>query len=174
MTQPTVLSGTKLLILIGDGNSPETFSQPCGLTTRNFNLKASTNSTLIPDCDNPEAPAWEAKDVNALSADVSGEGVMAVESFDLWDDWFLSAEPKNVRIELNDPALGYWEGSFILTDLRYGGTRGQKVTLGITMANDGALAWHDGVSDIGDGDSPPGVDSPDADFTTTYIAIGQY
>ncbi len=145
MAQPTVLVGTKLLILVSDGNSPETFSQPCGLTTRNFNLKASTNSTLIPDCDDPEAPAWEAKDVNALSAEVAGEGVMAVESFDTWNNWFMSALSKGARITLDDPALGYWAGSFILTDLRYGGTRGQKVTLGITMANDGAVTWNDAV-----------------------------
>jgi hypothetical protein len=71
MTQPTVLPGTKLLILVGDGASPEVFGEPCGLTTKSFELSASTNTTLIPDCADPEAPAWEAKDVNALSATAS-------------------------------------------------------------------------------------------------------
>ena len=49
MAQPTVLAGTKLLILVGDGGSPEVFAQPCGLTTRGITFTASTNSTLIPD-----------------------------------------------------------------------------------------------------------------------------
>ncbi len=142
MAQPTVLVGTKLLILVGNGNSPETFAQPCGLTTRNFNLKASTNTTLIPDCDDPEAPAWEAKDVNALSADVSGAGVMAVESFDTWNDWFMAATSRHCQIKLDDDALGQWEGSFIITDLKYGGVRGQKVTLDVTLVNDGAVIWN--------------------------------
>lgn len=141
MAQPTVLTGTKLLILVGNGADPEVFSQPCGLTTRTFDLAASTNTTLIPDCDEPDAPAWEAKDVNALSATVSGSGVMAVESFDIWNDWFMGATAKNLQIKLDNAALGHWAGSFILTSLKYGGQRGQKVTVDITLVNDGAVVW---------------------------------
>jgi predicted secreted protein len=141
MAQPTVLTGTKLLILVGNGADPEVFSQPCGLTTRAFDMAASTNTTLIPDCDAPDAPAWEAKDVNALSATVSGSGVMAVESFDIWNDWFMAASAKNLQIKLDNLALGHWAGSFILTSLKYGGTRGQKVTVDITLVNDGAVVW---------------------------------
>jgi predicted secreted protein len=141
MAQPTVLAGTKLLILVGDGSSPEVFAQPCGLTTQGIDFSASTNTTLIPDCDFPENPAWEAKDVNALSASVTGNGVMAVESFDIWNDWFQAAEGKNCHIKLDSDALGYWSGQFILTGLKYGGQRGQKVTVDITMANTGAVVW---------------------------------
>lgn len=144
MAQPTVLAGTKVLILVGDSGSPEIFAQPCGLTTKNFTLSASTNSTLIPDCADPEAPAWEAKDANALSAQVSGSGVMALESFDTWKDWFLSANSKHCRITLDDPSLGYFTGAFLLTSLKYGGVRGQKITLDITLDNDGQVTWVDG------------------------------
>ena len=87
MAQPTVIAGTKLLLLVGNGASPEVFAEPCGLTSKGFDMAASTNNTLIPDCDDPEAPAWEAKDVNSLSATVSGQGVMATESLDTWRDW---------------------------------------------------------------------------------------
>jgi predicted secreted protein len=141
MAKPTVLPGTKLLILVGDGVSPELFAQPCGLTTRSFDLSASTNTTLIPDCTDPEAPAWEAKDVNALSAAVSGSGVMAVEAFDAWNDWFMSAEAKNVQIKLDHASLGHWTGRFILTSCKFGGQRGQKVTVEVALANDGEVAW---------------------------------
>ena len=141
MTAPTVLPGTKLLILVGNGGAPEAFAQPCGLTTRNFELAASTNNTLIPDCDDPEAPAWEAKDVNALSATASGQGVMAVEAFDTWNDWFTSAAARNARIMLDDPSLGYYQGSFILSSLKFGGQRGQKITVDVTIVNNGAVTW---------------------------------
>jgi len=141
MTKPTVIPGTKLLILVGDGAAPDVFTAPCGLTTRGIAFTASTNSTLIPDCDDPEAPAWEAKDVNSLAAQVTGNGVMAVESFDVWNDWFLSATAANCQIKLDDPALGQWEGMFILTALRYGGQRGQKVTVDIAMDNTEEVIW---------------------------------
>ena len=61
MAKPTVLPGTKLLLLLGDGASPETFAEPCGLTTKSFDLAASTNTTVLPDCTDPEAAAWEAR-----------------------------------------------------------------------------------------------------------------
>lgn len=141
MAKPTVLAGTKLLILVGDGASPEVFAQPCGLTTQGIDFSASTNTTLIPDCADPEAPAWEAKDVNALSAQVTGQGVMAVESFDVWNDWFQSATAKNVQIKLDNAALGHWAGQFVLSGLKYGGQRGQKVTVDITMVNNGEVPW---------------------------------
>jgi predicted secreted protein len=143
MAQPTVIPGTKLLILIGDGASPEVFAAPCGLTTTGFTLSASTNSTLIPDCADPEAPAWEAKDVNALSAQVSGSGVMAVESYALWKDFFMGAVAKNVQIKLDDPGLGSYQGQFILTSFKNTGQRGQKVNVDITLDNNGAVVWTD-------------------------------
>ncbi|MCA6098865.1 phage tail tube protein [Bradyrhizobium australafricanum] len=143
MAQPTVIAGTKLLILVGDGASPEVFAEPCGLTTKSFNLTASTNTTLIPDCDDPEAPAWEAKDVNSLAAQVSGSGVMAVESYAKWNDWFMSAAARNAQIKLDNAGLGHYAGSFILTSLKLTGTRGQKVTVDVTLDNDQAVTWVD-------------------------------
>ncbi len=142
MAQPQVLVGTKLLILVESSDSPGQFSEPCGLTTKSLNFGATTNSTLIPDCDDPEAPAWEAKDVNSLSATLSGSGVMAMESFDTWQDWFMSATSRNIQIKLDDASLGQWEGSFIISALNYGGQRGQKVTIEVTMVNDGAVIWN--------------------------------
>lgn len=141
MAQPQVLAGTKLWIMVGDGASPEIFSQPCGLTTRGIAFTAQTNSTLVPDCDDPELPAWETKDVSSIAAQVTGNGVLAVEAFDTWNDWFQTAAAKNCQITLDDPGLGHWAGSFILTSFRVTGQRGQKVTVDITMDNNGAVPW---------------------------------
>ena len=150
MAAPTVITGTKLLVLIGFGGdspgSPDVFSEPCGLTTKGFDLTASTNTTLIPDCTDPSLPAWEAKDVNSLSAEVTGSGVMAVESFHTWLDWFLGATERQARIQLVSPttsplSLGYLQGAFILSKLSYQGTRGQKVNIDVTLSNNGALAF---------------------------------
>jgi hypothetical protein len=139
--KPTVIPGTSLLLLVGDGASPETFGEPCGLTTKSFDLSASTNTTLIPWCDDPEAPAWESTDINALSCTGSGSGVMAVEAFDIWNDWFMNAVSKNMQVKLDNPALGHYAGSFKLTSFKLAGTRGNKVTVDLSFKNDGAISY---------------------------------
>lgn len=141
MAQPTVIAGTKLLVLVGDGASPEVFATPCGLTTNTFSLTAATGSTSIPDCTDPELPVWDSKDITSLSAQVTGSGVMAVESFDVWNDWFIGALAKNAQIKLDNASLGHYEGQFILSNFKLTGTRGQKVTVDITLDNNNAVTW---------------------------------
>src|SRR5262249_3845147 len=150
MAAPTVIAGTKLLILVGAGGdspgSPDVFGEPCGLTTKNMNFTLSTNTTVIPDCIDPSLPAWEAKDANAIAAEVTGSGVIVGESFHTWADWFLGATSRNIRIQLVSPAanplsLGYWQGTFFLTRLTYNGVRGQKVQIDITLASDGQITF---------------------------------
>jgi hypothetical protein len=143
MAQPTVLPGTKLLVLVGDGASPEVFAAPCGLTTQSFGLTAATNTTVLPDCADPELPAWEAKDISSLAAQITGSGVMAVESFDTWKDWFMSAAAKNAQVKLDNAALGHFSGSWILSSFKLTGQRGNKVTIDVTMDNNGAVIWTD-------------------------------
>jgi predicted secreted protein len=143
MAQPVVLPGTKLLLLVGNAASPEVFAEPCGLTTKSFDLSASTNTNLIPDCADPEAPAWESTDINALSATLSGSGLLAVGSFDIWRDWFMSGEGKNMQIKLDHASLGHYVGSFKLTQLKHTGTRGNKVTIEVSAKADGAVTWVD-------------------------------
>lgn len=150
MAAPTVIPGTKLLILVGSGGdspgSPDVFSEPCGLTTKNAALTAATNTTIIPDCIDPSLPAWEAKDVVSLAMEVTGTGVMAVESFQTWNLWFLGGTERACRIQLVSPAgfanyLGYYLGNFILSSLTWGGVRGQKVTIDVTLSNNGAIVF---------------------------------
>jgi hypothetical protein len=141
MAQPTVISGTKLLILVGDGGSPEVFAEPCGLTTKAFDLAATTNTNIIPDCANPDAAAWEATDVNALSGTATGNGVMAAEAYPVWNAWFMSSLGRNCQIKLNAPTLGHYSGSFKLTSLKLSGTRGNKVLVDLSMKSDGAITY---------------------------------
>lgn len=146
--KPTVLPGTALLILVGDGGSPEVFATPCGLTNNTFSLTASTNSTIIPFCDDPEAAAWESKDISSLAAQVSGTGVMATESFSEWNDWFLSGTSRNAQIKIDDGLghfLGHYEGKFVLSTFKLTGARGQKITIDVTLDNDDIVTWVDGA-----------------------------
>lgn len=139
--KPTVIAGTKLLILVGDGASPEVFSAPCGLTNQTFTLTSAVGSTVVPFCDDPEAAAWDTKEVTSLSAQVTGQGVMAVESFAVWNNWFLNGVAKNAHVKLDDPGLGHYEGPWVLSNFKLTGTRGQKVTVDITLDNADIITW---------------------------------
>lgn len=139
--KPTVIAGTKLLILVGDGASPEVFAQPCGLTNNGITITTATGSTVVPWCDAPEDVAWETKEATSLSMNVTGSGVMAVESFDIWNEWVLSGEAKNVQVKLDAVGLGHYEGPCILSSFKLTGQRGQKVTVDITLDNADIIEW---------------------------------
>jgi len=143
--KPTVIAGTKLLILVGDGGSPEVFTAPCGLTNTTFTLTGATGSTVVPFCDDPEAAAWDTKEVTSLSAQVTGTGVMAVESFTLWNNWFLSGVAKNAHVKLDNPGLGSYEGPWVLGNFKLTGTRGQKVTVDVTLDNADIITYVPGA-----------------------------
>ena len=150
MVAPTTIPGTYLLIYVGSGGdspgSPDVFSEPCGLTTKTSSLTAATNTTIIPDCTNPLLAAWEAKDVLSLAHEVTGSGVLAAESFIVWNLWFLGGTERACKIILTSPStlplsLGYYSGNYILTNFTQTGERGSKVTIDVTLANNGAITF---------------------------------
>jgi hypothetical protein len=115
MAKPTTFPFKDMLILIGDGATPtEVFTAPCGLTTKNFELSANSNEVQVPDCDDPDAPAWIERVVATMTGTIAGNGIMAKESFPLWRDWALQGVTKNARVQLIGAAMGYYAGAFIL------------------------------------------------------------
>jgi len=142
MAKPITLPYSKMLFLIGDGATPtEVFEAPCGLTSKGFDLNAASNDVLVPDCDDPEAPAWLERATRSLSGQITGNGILAVESFDLWRDWALSGLPKNARVQLEGTGLGYYAGSFLLTKFTLSAALGDKVQTDITLDSDGQIIW---------------------------------
>lgn len=144
MALPTTKRFGQFLVKLGDGATPEVFSAPCGFTEKSLSLSAETSDQTIPDCADPDAAAWTAREISRLSGEVAGQGLLAVEAISTWRTWFLSADPKNVRIEISGTGAaggGYYAGSFLLTSFELGATLGEKVTCNVTMVSDGAVAW---------------------------------
>lgn len=139
MAQATTLRFSKFLILVGDGATPvEDFAAPCGLTSRGFNRTAETNDTNVPDCADEDAPSWLERDVVSLSATLSGSGVLAEESVDIWDEWFESGAARNVRVTTGEGSgLRTWSGAARLTTFNISGERGSRVTAEIEIVSDG-------------------------------------
>lgn len=144
MAVPTVASGTKLLIKLGDGASPEVFGEPCGLTTKNVTFSKTVNDLDLPDCADPDAISWVAREAQNRSMEISGDGVLDTTVLATWQDWFDSNDATNCQVAVNvatGVGGGHWAGAFHLTSLGIGGERGQKMTISVTMQSDGAVTW---------------------------------
>lgn len=149
MAQATVISYAMFRIKLGDGNSPEVFTAPCGLNTRALNRLKNLNEVDIPDCTDEDAPASVGREVKSIDWNISGEGVLAAESVQVWEDAYNTIEPVHVLIEIEFPnsppgtirKIGYAH----LSTFNITGNRGEKVTVSIELQGDGALAPYTGA-----------------------------
>lgn len=139
MAQATTYPFSQFLVKIGDGASPEVFTDPCGLTSKGFTRTANLNDTNIPDCDDPDAPSWLGRDVVSYQANIAGSGVVAEESFDVWEAWWTAGETRNVKIELGSPAVNAWTMPAKLQEFTMTAERGNKVQMTVNLVSDGAV-----------------------------------
>jgi hypothetical protein len=144
MAKPTTKKFGDFLLKVGNGGNPEVFAAPCGFTEKALQLSAETSDQTIPDCDNPDAVAWTAREVTRQSANITGSGLLAVESIGVYRAWFLSGANRNVRAEFPGAGAaggGYWAGAYKLASLEIGATLGEKVTVSINALSDGEVTW---------------------------------
>lgn len=141
MTKPTTAAGSKLSIWLGDGASPEVFVAPCGLTSRGINFSADSNDTNVPDCDDPDAPAWVERVVRSLQAGVTGSGVLAKEAKTAWEGFFFGGVSKNCRVVIDWGVGGThrYDGAFICTGFNVTGALGEKINVEIALQSDGEI-----------------------------------
>jgi hypothetical protein len=146
MARPKTLKGSKVLIRLGDGASPENFVAPCALTTKGINLAAASNEFNVPDCDDPDAPTFTERVVSALSAGIAGSGTLAMDSLQTWREWFLSGQSKNIEVVFDEsPANGggYFSLAAVLSTLNLGGNNGELATIETQLDSDGEITWTD-------------------------------
>jgi hypothetical protein len=139
------MNGTQLLVQIGDGANPEVFTHDCLINTdRGIQFSSDQNRQVVPDCDNPDTPAWSELTLDGLNAVINGAGILHTASVQKWFEWFESGESKNVRVRVNVGAPaggGYWAGKFKLTDFEVTGSRNEKATSANTLGSDGRVVW---------------------------------
>lgn len=145
MAKPTTSTYGAGKFWIGD-DDPETptFTAPCGFTQGELKIDKSLNDTTVPDCDDPDAPAWVENDVQSQSWTMSFQGVLATESVPIYEAAVLSSKSVPVRQEFK--GLGTGSGT---PDKRYEGNGhitmtitsqlGQKTAVQIDVTGDGPL-----------------------------------
>lgn len=140
MTAPVTAKFGKMQVFLGDDATPIVYAAPCGLTTKNLTLSKNTQEINIPDCDDPDAPVWLGRDVQNLSATISGDGVAAAESVPDWNAAAISTESVNMKVEIEfSTGTKLFEGKFIVDNLTFGAEQGGRVTLGFNAVSDGQI-----------------------------------
>lgn len=144
MAQPVTLSFKNFKILLGNGATPEVFTAPCAFTSRSLQLSKDMVDTVVPDCDDADASVWVDKTASTKSAQVQGQGVLAMADVDDWRAFFDADAGKNCRVQLDMSGAnngGFYTGLFHLTSLEIGAERSGKATINVTLMSSGALTW---------------------------------
>ena len=141
MAPPATLKGTQLYIKVGDGASPEVFSHPCLINAeRGIVFRSNTSDIVVPDCANPDDPAWRELVKDALSVGITGAGILdnVLATIQAYTTWMKSDTSKNIQVWLG--TLGYWSGAFKLTEWNITGERSNKITSTLTLESDGEVS----------------------------------
>lgn len=144
MAQPTVLSFGKGIIYVGDAATPtEVFTKLCGFNSMSLTIEKDTNDVTLPDCDDPDAAAWQATDVLSLAWSMEFEGVYAKESADLIWAAVSSGQSRNLRLRLVGAGAG--GGT---PDLQFSG----KGHFGMGLQGERGSKWQSSMNVTGDGE----------------------
>jgi hypothetical protein len=140
MAAPTTAKFGKFRVLLGDSNSPINYTAPCGFTSKSLVLSKNLTEVNLPDCDDPDAPAWVGRDVQSLTAAISGQGVMAYESADTWLTAFESTDSIPVKVEIEFPLVTFvYTGLMHIATMTLGAEQGGRITNNVDMQSDGEL-----------------------------------
>ena len=134
----TAQRGKDILLKIGDGASPETFTSVAGLRARTISLNAKT----VDATDSDSAGRWRELLAGAgvKSASVSGAGIFRDAASDaLVREAFFAQEARTWRLVV--PDFGVLEGPFLVAALEYAGEHEGEATYALTLASAGAVTF---------------------------------
>ena len=130
--------GKDILLKIGDGASPETFTTVAGLRARTISLNAKT----VDATDGDSAGRWRELLAGAgvKSASVSGAGIFRDAASDaLIREAFFEQAARRWRLVV--PDFGTLEGPFLVAALEYAGEHEGEATYALTLASAGEVSF---------------------------------
>ena len=130
--------GKDILLKIGDGASPETFTTAAGLRARTISLNART----VDATDSDSAGRWRELLAGAgvRSAAVSGAGIFRDAASDaLIREAFFAQDARRWRLVV--PDFGVLEGPFLVAALEYAGEHEGEATYAMTLASAGEVSF---------------------------------
>ncbi|THV13730.1 phage tail tube protein [Rhizobium rhizophilum] len=140
MAKATTIKGGKFRVLLGDDSDPIVYAAPCGFTQRSITLNKGLEEVNIPDCDDPDKIDWLGRDATSLSMSISGEGVLAEQSVEIWLDGYDSIDSIPAKVEWEFPTKTItWTGSMHIESLEAGAANAGRATLNVSMQSDGEM-----------------------------------
>ena len=135
--------GVQLLIMVGDGGSPEVFAAYCTINAaRSVTGEAATNDFNIPDCVEPDKVGWLAREKVSLSYSAEGAGILNTPDVQIFADWLADPLSRNCQIVVDVPAADggvVFAGPFHCTKFEITGDRGSKMEATISLVSDGEI-----------------------------------
>lgn len=145
MAAPVTLRFGDGYIELGDGATPtEVFTKVCGFTEIQMTFEKELNDTVVPDCDDPDAPAWTQRDAVSQSASFSCSGVAGVAAIPLMQSAFADGASRNTRIRLVGGGSGGGTPDRLIsgkfhTKYSLSGQRGERWQVEFSGESDGAV-----------------------------------
>lgn len=133
-------TGRLLLIQIGQGDSPETFKNLCGIQTRSFNMSANDVDTTIPSCTNPGDTPQKTGVPGIKNRTFSGSGkfIKSAET-SAFIGYVTAAEIFNAKVIV--PGLGTFTGAWYVTNFTFNGEQEGTMGFDATFNAAGALTF---------------------------------
>lgn len=129
-------------ILFGDGETPEVFSEPCGITGRSRNFTINTQSDDLPDCDDPDIVSFDSPYKISVGESIDIQFIASALLEPMLTDLAYDAESTNMRYAINKGAReGYYEGPAILSALSFSSERRGNVTGTATLSWQAKPVW---------------------------------
>ena len=146
MAQAKSIKFGKAMLLLQEQDTGGDFVAPCGFETLTLTVNVETNTTNVPDCEDPDLAAWLATDIVSQQMTLEGEGVLDTDAMQMWQDWWLDAgsQERQVRFfrDLTAPeGGGYFQAPAVITAYSESGQRGQRWRISVSLALNGKPAW---------------------------------
>jgi Phage tail tube protein len=145
MAAAVTFSAGKLLLLVGDGESSEAFTEPCAITEASITISKELADTIIPDCSDPDAVGWVERDATSNSATISISGMVTSAGNARFNELVLETASANMKPRLVGGGTGsgtpdlQWSGKWHVTSYEFKRARGERLTFSAEIVSDGTI-----------------------------------
>lgn len=133
--------GRAVVVQIGNGATPEVFSNLCGLNSKEITINNSLIDATTPDCTTPGGILWTESLNGPKNFTVSGDAIFEDSTTEgRLNTVAMAADPKG-NFKLIVPDFGTYSGSFYVESLAFGGETEGPATYSMQLRSTGAVTF---------------------------------